>query len=407
MKKLKGADLKFKQLSVHVSAIRTAARSLSTWLEDDIVGSEDVEVVKRDLAEVLYACCDLLSDLQDLLAKALAGAESVGFKGMVRYVWNEETIKETTELLHHQETALLLMLQALSQMRSSEQRQAKLREPSAAEVLQKAKRPSSSIFGLNGGSRSSQQLSFESESSAKLEDVFTFDMEVMASTAYRNAFTSLLRRNITKRTEELANTGANRDSMLTLKPADTGPEVDEVEGTIGVAVSSENRVETKSQENATPPLIKPKLPPKPAANDKIHAPIYGSTKGCFVRALYDYEADDITSLSFHQGDMIQVITQLESGWWDGVINGVRGWFPSNYCVIVHNNDVDNVDDDDDSDDLTSVDYDEDDRNKSKESGRDEEGAFWIPQATQDGRLFYFNTLTGVSTMALPLGKNYW
>lgn len=28
--------------------------------------------------------------------------------------------------------------------------------------------------------------------------------------------------------------------------------------------------------------------------------------------------------------MIQVITQLESGWWEGVLNGVRGWFPSNY-----------------------------------------------------------------------------
>jgi len=32
----------------------------------------------------------------------------------------------------------------------------------------------------------------------------------------------------------------------------------------------------------------------------------------------------------------------------------------------------------------------------------EEAAFWIPQATPDGRLFYFNTLTGESTMELPL-----
>ena len=47
----------------------------------------------------------------------------------------------------------------------------------------------------------------------------------------------------------------------------------------------------------------------------------------FVRALYDYEADDRTSLSFRQGDTIQVITQLASGWWDGIIIGVRGWFP--------------------------------------------------------------------------------
>jgi son of sevenless len=54
----------------------------------------------------------------------------------------------------------------------------------------------------------------------------------------------------------------------------------------------------------------------------------------YVRALYNYEADDHTSLSFSQGDVIQVLTQLESGWWDGVINNVRGWFPSNYCAVI-------------------------------------------------------------------------
>jgi hypothetical protein len=37
------------------------------------------------------------------------------------------------------------------------------------------------------------------------------------------------------------------------------------------------------------------------------------TGAMFVKALYDYDADDRTSLSFRQGDVIQVITQLESG----------------------------------------------------------------------------------------------
>jgi SH3 domain/Ras association (RalGDS/AF-6) domain len=54
----------------------------------------------------------------------------------------------------------------------------------------------------------------------------------------------------------------------------------------------------------------------------------------FVRALYNYDAADQVGLSFRQGDIIQVLTQLESGWWDGVINDMRGWFPSNYCVAV-------------------------------------------------------------------------
>jgi son of sevenless-like protein len=150
--------------------------------------------------------------------------------------------------------------------------------------------------------------------------------------------------------------------------------------------------------------------------------------GMYVKALYDYDADDRTSLSFRQGDIIQVITQLESGWWDGVINGVRGWFPSNYCTVVQrpseqlddDRDRDRVDapDDHDTQSLGGTDYTNSDneslsandtilpierhQDRGHGSSKEEEAAFWIPQATPDGRLFYFNTLTGVSTMELPL-----
>jgi len=143
----------------------------------------------------------------------------------------------------------------------------------------------------------------------------------------------------------------------------------------------------------------------------------------YVRALYDYDADDRTSLSFRSGDVIQVITQLESGWWDGVINGVRGWFPSNYCDIItgpmdesedDNQDASDADGEDDlRDDLDDPEFDDlDSEGNFKDDGalpiestditEQEEAAFWIPQVTPDGRLFYFNTLTGVSTMELPL-----
>lgn len=148
----------------------------------------------------------------------------------------------------------------------------------------------------------------------------------------------------------------------------------------------------------------------------------------YVRALYDYEADDRTSLSFHEGDVIQVITQLESGWWDGVINGVRGWFPSNYCQVLSNpEDVledRHRDDGDEDDDLDGDEMYEDQYGPLDDGGEAErehaaqqlpiEGFgsgggdskaradFWIPQATPDGRLFYYNTMTGESSMELPL-----
>lgn len=143
----------------------------------------------------------------------------------------------------------------------------------------------------------------------------------------------------------------------------------------------------------------------------------------FVRALYDYDADDQTSLSFRQGDIIQVITQLESGWWDGVIRGVRGWFPSNYCAVVNppfddgGSSRNGRDGGDSEFEESEEEYGEQDfdggyerasgnngtaRSDGAATSTQEEAAFWIPQATPDGRLYYFNTLTYESTMELPL-----
>jgi son of sevenless-like protein len=39
----------------------------------------------------------------------------------------------------------------------------------------------------------------------------------------------------------------------------------------------------------------------------------------FVRALYDFSSEDASSLSFERGALIEVLTQLESGWWDGLL----------------------------------------------------------------------------------------
>jgi len=54
----------------------------------------------------------------------------------------------------------------------------------------------------------------------------------------------------------------------------------------------------------------------------------------FCRALYDYEAQDASALSFRKGDIIEILTQQPSGWWDGLLGDERGWFPSNYVTII-------------------------------------------------------------------------
>jgi hypothetical protein len=59
-----------------------------------------------------------------------------------------------------------------------------------------------------------------------------------------------------------------------------------------------------------------------------------NTSALYVRALYNFESDDRTSLTFRIGDIVKVVSQLENGNSDGVVHGVRGWFPSSYCMAI-------------------------------------------------------------------------
>ncbi|KAK7469399.1 Ras guanine nucleotide exchange factor bud5 [Stygiomarasmius scandens] len=52
----------------------------------------------------------------------------------------------------------------------------------------------------------------------------------------------------------------------------------------------------------------------------------------YVLAMHDYEPqhNSSTCLSFRAGQVIHVLNRDPSGWWDGELEGRRGWFPSNY-----------------------------------------------------------------------------
>ncbi|EPQ26580.1 uncharacterized protein PFL1_06906 [Pseudozyma flocculosa PF-1] len=49
-----------------------------------------------------------------------------------------------------------------------------------------------------------------------------------------------------------------------------------------------------------------------------------------VVALHDFASSNATCLSFTAGQVIKVFNRDSSGWWDGELDGERGWFPSNY-----------------------------------------------------------------------------
>ncbi|KAI0031075.1 ras guanine nucleotide exchange factor domain-containing protein [Vararia minispora EC-137] len=52
----------------------------------------------------------------------------------------------------------------------------------------------------------------------------------------------------------------------------------------------------------------------------------------YVLAMHDFVPDhkNATCLSFRAGQVIHVLNRDPSGWWDGELDGMRGWFPSNY-----------------------------------------------------------------------------
>ncbi|KAJ6621899.1 ras guanine nucleotide exchange factor domain-containing protein [Mycena sp. CBHHK59/15] len=55
----------------------------------------------------------------------------------------------------------------------------------------------------------------------------------------------------------------------------------------------------------------------------------------YVLAMHDYapQYQNATCLSFRAGQVIHVLNRDSSGWWDGELEGRRGWFPSNYVSV--------------------------------------------------------------------------
>lgn len=70
-----------------------------------------------------------------------------------------------------------------------------------------------------------------------------------------------------------------------------------------------------------PPPGRPKPKPKPALPK--------------CRAIYDYDAQDTDELSFHVGDVIDIILEEPSGWWRGRLRGREGLFPNNYIEKIY------------------------------------------------------------------------
>lgn len=99
-----------------------------------------------------------------------------------------------------------------------------------------------------------------------------------------------------------------------------------------------------TQKKLVPPTVSlPRAKDRSQTDSYLHKAFLAKVPANVV-ALHDYIAHDDGIdrgiLTLHRGDHIEVISQLESGWCDGIVKGARGWVPSNHCasIIGHYND---------------------------------------------------------------------
>ncbi|KNC96962.1 uncharacterized protein SPPG_07783 [Spizellomyces punctatus DAOM BR117] len=59
-----------------------------------------------------------------------------------------------------------------------------------------------------------------------------------------------------------------------------------------------------------------------------------------VRVLFDFDAEGPDELTLRKGDIINVVCEIDEGWWEGELSdgsGTVGMFPSNYVEVLTNN----------------------------------------------------------------------
>ncbi|KAH3764563.1 glutaminase A [Pelomyxa schiedti] len=111
----------------------------------------------------------------------------------------------------------------------------------------------------------------------------------------------------------------------------------EVAGAVGVFPS--NFAERLPDEEETPAEeVEPEKGLASAALAEV-----GKHEQVKCRGAYTYEVAADGELGFHEGDIITVLQQDDSGWWQGELAGAIGWFPANFVTVITEKEVSQVD----------------------------------------------------------------
>lgn len=63
-------------------------------------------------------------------------------------------------------------------------------------------------------------------------------------------------------------------------------------------------------------------------------PLQGVPQLPCAKALYNYEGKEPGDLKFSKGDIIILRRQVDENWYHGEVNGIHGFFPTNFVQII-------------------------------------------------------------------------
>ncbi|KAH6589635.1 hypothetical protein BASA50_009892 [Batrachochytrium salamandrivorans] len=80
------------------------------------------------------------------------------------------------------------------------------------------------------------------------------------------------------------------------------------------------------------------VPMSPSSMRKPRPPSTAKPPIKRVKVLFDFDSEDPGELTIRIGDIVNVIAEIDEGWWKGEVadgSGRSGMFPSNYCEIIN------------------------------------------------------------------------